>query len=61
MAARCATARDHVQRFLTLLLAAFVVGAAGPLLSGLSQVLGIALVVLSAALFIGAMALPNGW
>ncbi len=50
-----------MQRFVALLLAAFVVGAAGPLLSGLSQVLGVALVVLSAVLFIGAMALPNGW
>jgi hypothetical protein len=50
-----------VQRFLTLLLAAFVVGAAGPLLSGLSQVLGVALVVLSAVPFIGTMALPPGW
>jgi hypothetical protein len=50
-----------MRRFLALLLAAFVAGTAGPLITGLSQALGVALVVLSVLLFILSMALGSRW
>ena len=50
-----------MRRFLALLLAAFAAGAVGPLISGLSQALGVALVVLSVLLFSLSIALGSRW
>ena len=50
-----------MQRFLALLFAAFVAGTVGPLVTGLSPALGVALVVLSVLLFILSMALGSRW
>src|SRR5205823_6300849 len=57
----CISREGRMQRFLALLLAAFVAGAVGPLVTGLSQSLGVALVVLSVLLFILSMAFGSRW
>jgi len=50
-----------MRRFLALLLAACVAGTAGPLVTGLSPALGVALVVLSVLLFSLSIALGSRW
>ena len=50
-----------MQRFLALLLAAFVAGTVGPLVTGPFQALGVALVMLSVLLFILSMAFGGRW